>query len=155
MLSSYAVISASNLSIFIVLCASFYIIFSLLHSRVKAENLDQKSIIDLFFSLLYHNALRIPLGFLAIISGFILRITPGLPVPWFALDVSVLDTIAEVFVYTGFAIVFWPSILVMMYKMFGLEHRPIFYSNMAIFLLIVTKIFITFCGLMLYYFFVL
>lgn len=166
---SHAIITASNISVFIILSISLIIIASIIKKRADRNlkradrNLTPK---DYIVNLFNSNALRIPFGFFILISGLLVRYAIRIPTNILTkkedyetiryIDDTfgpIVFTTSESAIYIGFCIIFWPTILQIMYKWFGPKYEPQFYTTTALIFLFIFKIILTICGLSLYWVF--
>lgn len=156
----YAIITSSYISVAILLIISAIVIFFLIYNRMNHEKSCKFNLI----SIVNDNNLRNPFGFLCIIIGFLIKYGARIPVTLYAsvndyisalmFERSIapyLFEISEIFIFIGFSIVFWPTVLQVMYAWLGRNYPKKYYVNMAIASLIFLKLFLTVSGIIVYY----
>lgn len=161
--ASEAIITASNISLFVIFTLSFSVIYSLIFKRIDKKSKITKNLINFINS----NMLRTPLGFIVMLLGLMFLFAFNIP-KYIISDVDAelwnklyephngiitfVRIFSETLIYLGFSIIFWPSILILVYKYFGdYNFEEITYIWIAIFMIILFKLSLTLFGVMMHY----
>lgn len=133
----------SNFSLFFLLSLALVVIFSIIKSRIDYS----KCSLQIAVSLINDAQLRLPFGFFVLILGWLIIISSQLYDKFHqASHIS-----SEILIFIGFSIVFWPTILVVTYKLLGAGRDPVQYTKTALLLIILFKLFLTFSAVIVYY----
>lgn len=161
LLSTNSLVSAINTSIIVLLMICAVVIYNIITQEYKDKTIKEK--IELFFK---DNVLRAPFGFLLIVMGFISKTILGLPrraylelgnmeqvlyIDTYPAPISQLT--AQLLIFTGAYIVFWPTLLAYTYKIFGLKDEHTIRLR-AIIIGIILQIVLLIFGIALHWFFV-
>lgn len=161
--SSDAGITASNISLFVLFVLAFSVIYSLIFKRIdKKRNIKEN-----LLSFVNDNLLRTPFGFIIVLLGLMFLF--AFNIPKYSLDdinmelwkkiydpdngiITWVHFVSEILIYVGFSIIFWPTILILAYRLFGdYNFEEVTYIWIAIFMIILFKLSLTLFGVMVHY----
>ena len=160
---SDAGITASNISLFVLFVLAFSVIYSLIFKRIDKKRNIRENLI----SFVNDNLLRTPFGFIIMLLGLMFLF--AFNIPKYTLDdidlqlwnkiynpengiITWVHVVSEFLIYVGFSIIFWPSILILAYRLFGnYNFEQATYVWIAISMIILFKLSLTLFGLMVQY----
>lgn len=159
-ISSPALITASNVSLFVVFSISIIIIYNLIFKNIKLKN----DLLKIIKQSLNDSELRTPFGFLIMLIGLLMYFGAKVPkyiIPYNTELWNLLYTptfgyyvythiLIETFIYFGFAIIFWPSFMIMSYHIFGVKTKN-FHKFVSLGIIFSFKLFLTILGIVLHY----
>lgn len=160
-ISPYAILAASNISIFVLFLISFLFMSGVLRDETKGLSLRKK--VKLFFT---DSVFRAPFGFMTMTSGLLIRLFPGTFLPVLN-ENQMYDTIARInttylplmasvgewLIFAGFVIIFWPTLKKINIKHFGPGLGEATYNGLTMVTAAILKILLTVFGIGIYYIF--
>lgn len=153
---SAAGITATYTSLFLLFLLVFCVIYSLIIKRApESHNLKEK--LSIFVN---DSVIRTPFGFMTMIAGLLtlfayqipkyaFKETPNYPLLYLPENgiVTIVHILAETLIFVGLVIIFWPTIKIISYKIFGVEKSDRFHENSALILAISVKFILTLIGI--------
>lgn len=154
-LDSYAIITASDFSVTVIFLVSFLTIFTLIKDKFKSST---------WIQIQEMNYLKLPIGFLIMSLGLVLRNGSRLMNPalkkekdfdtlyWIDIYfIPIMYTISEMLIFIGLTFIFWPTLTKVSIRMFGHERPYNFYIFANIAMCVVIKALLTISSITAFY----